>query len=136
MRRAVSKSESGWMRWLLPVFFGAAMGLMATSLVLTGFSLLLILQDIPQSIIQPLAIGAFSIGALLSGYLAACIVGKRGLLMGVLSGLLCCLVLQGASFAIADGVIDVAQGIQLALALICSATGGVMGVNRKNRRKA
>ena len=56
--------------------------------------------------------------------------------MGLLSGLLCCLVLQGASFAIADGVIDVAQGIQLALAMICSATGGVMGVNRKNRRKA
>lgn len=136
MRKPVMKKDSGWQRWLLPVLFGAAMGLLVTSAILTVLSLILTLQDIPQGIIQPLAIVSMAVGALVSGYLAARIVGKRGLLCGLLSGTVCCLILLVLSLAITDVSTDITQGVQLILALAASAFGGVMGVGSRNKRRA
>ena len=75
-------------KWITPVLFGTAIGLLGTAAILMIFALILTLQDIPQGMILPLAVGAMGIGTFLGGYVSARIVGKKGLLCGFLTGLL------------------------------------------------
>ena len=89
MRNNPPKGDSSPVRkWVTPVLFGTAIGLLGTAVVLMIFALVLTLQDIPQGIILPLAIGAMGVGTFLGGYVSARIVGQKGLLCGFLTGLL------------------------------------------------
>ena len=87
-------------KWVTPVLFGTAIGLVGNGRCFDDFALVLTLQDIPQGIILPLAIGAMGVGTFLGGYVSARIVGQKGLLCGFLTGLLYYLVLTGISLAI------------------------------------
>lgn len=63
MRNNPPKGDSSPVRkWVTPVLFGTAIGLLGTAVVLMIFALVLTLQDIPQGIILPLAIGAMGVG--------------------------------------------------------------------------
>ena len=123
-------------RWVVPVLFGTAVSLMGTAAVLMIFALVLTLQDIPQGMILPLAVGAMGIGTCLGGYVSARIVGKKGILCGLLTGLLCCLILTGVSLAVIHSWMDASQAVKLGVVLTMSCIGGVLGVNRQGKRRA
>ena len=114
-------------KWITPVLFGTAIGLLA---------LILTLQDIPQGMILPLAVGAMGIGTFLGGYVSARIVGKKGLLCGFLTGLLYYFILTGISLAVMHFSLDASQAVKMGVAFIAACIGGVLGVNGKGRRKA
>ena len=123
-------------KWILPVLFGTAIGLLGTTIILTGFALLLTLQDIPQGAILPLAIGAVGIGTFLGGYVCARIAGEKGLVYGFLSGLLYYLILTALSLAIMHFSLDASQAVKFGIALAASCVGGIIGVNGKGKRRA
>lgn len=123
-------------KWILPVLFGTAAGLLGTTVILTLFALVLTLQDIPQGAILPLVIVSVGIGTFLGGYLCARIAGKKGLLYGFLTGLLYYLILTGLSLAIMHFSLDASQAMKLGAALIASSFGGIIGVNGKGKRRA
>ena len=100
------------------------------------FCLVLTLQDIPQGIILPLAIGAMGVGTFLGGYVSARIVGQKGLLCGFLTGLLYYLVLTGISLAIMHFSLDASQAVKMGVALAAACVGGVLGINGKGKRRA
>ncbi|MCI5527291.1 MAG: TIGR04086 family membrane protein [Oscillospiraceae bacterium] len=123
-------------KWITPVLFGTAIGLLGTAAILMIFALILTLQDIPQGMILPLAVGAMGIGTFLGGYVSARIVGKKGLLCGFLTGLLYYFILTGISLAVMHFSLDASQAVKMGVAFIAACIGGVLGVNGKGRRKA
>lgn len=123
-------------KWVLPVLFGTAIGLVGTAVILTVFALILTLQDVPQGVILPLIIGAMAVGAFLGGYICARIAGKKGLVYGFLSGLLYYLILTLLSLAVMHFSLDASQAIKLGMALAASCVGGVLGVNGRGKRRA
>ncbi len=123
-------------KWILPVLFGTAIGLLGTAVILTFFALVLTLQDVPQGVILPLVIGSVGIGTFLGGYICARIAGKKGLVYGFLSGLLYYLILTGLSLVIMHFSLDASQAIKLGVALAFSSFGGIIGVNGKGKRRA
>ena len=123
-------------KWITPVLFGTAIGLLGTAAILMIFALILTLQDIPQGMILPLAVGAMGIGTFLGGYVSARIVGKKGLLCGFLTGLLYYFILTGISLAVMHFSLDASQAVKMGVAFIAAFIGGVLGVNGKGRRKA
>ena len=101
MRNNPTKGDLSPVRkWITPVLFGTAIGLLGTAAILMIFALILTLQDIPQGMILPLAVGAMGIGTFLGGYVSARIVEKKGLLCGFLTGLLYYFILTGISLAV------------------------------------
>ena len=112
-------------KWITPVLFGTAIGLLGTAAILMIFALILTLQDIPQGI-----------GTFLGGYVSARIVGKKGLLCGFLTGLLYYFILTGISLAVMHFSLDASQAVKMGVAFIAACIGGVLGVNGKGRRKA
>ena len=137
MRNNPPKGDSSTVRkWVTPMLFGTAIGLLGTAVVLMIFALVLTLQDIPQGIILPLAIGAMGVGTFLGGYVSARIVGQKGLLCGFLTGLLYYLVLTGISLAIMHFSLDASQAVKMGVALAAACVGGVLGINGKGKRRA
>lgn len=136
MRNNPSKGDSvSVFKWIKPVLLSTAIGLLCTSVLLMIFAFVLTLQDLPQGAILPIAIFAMAVGTFLSGYLSARIVGKKGLMCGFLSGLFCYLILAIVSLSVMHFTLDAAQGIKLAVALVTSCFGGIVGVNASGRRK-
>ncbi len=137
MRNHSPKGESSPVgKWIMPVLLGTVVSLLGTAVVLMLFALLLTLQDIPQGAIVPLAIGAMGIGGFLGGYISARICGQRGLLCGFLTGFVDYIILTGISLLALHFSLDASHAVRLVVVLAACCTGGVLGVNRRGRRKA
>ena len=117
---------------LRPLLVGVCVGVVSCTLLLLGVAALLCQVDVSPAIIAPVAVIAATIGALLGGWAAARIAGRRGWLMGCLCGGLLFLILWlwGLSRGGVEGGYAV---IKLAALTLGGAIGGVLGVNRKRR---
>ena len=118
------------------IVLGTAIGGVVCILCLVLFALLFVISKrIPQTMIQPLILVACAVGAFIGGYITVRIIRTKGLLFGILSGLLLfaivCLVSVIAirtpfsTYALIKGIIMMLMG----------AIGGIIGVNKRSKRK-
>lgn len=91
-------------------------------------------KHIPQSVVSPVTIAVSAIGAIFAGYVTARILRVRGMLYGVLSGLLLYLLLFIAGVAAAGEALTVVAFIKLLVMALSGAVGGILAVNKKSRR--
>lgn len=117
---------------LRPLLVGLCVGVVSCTLLLLGVAALFCRVDLPPGIVTPAAVIAATVGALLGGWGAARIAGRRGWLMGCLCGglLFLILLLWGLS---RGGVEGGYAAIKWAAMTLGGAIGGVLGVNRKRR---
>jgi putative membrane protein (TIGR04086 family) len=118
------------------IVLGTAVGGIMCMLCLFVFAIFFVsAKVIPQTMIQPLILVSCALGAFIGGYITVRILRVQGLLFGILSGMLLfvivCLVSVIAirepfsTFALVKGV----------LMMLAGAIGGIIGVNKRSKRK-
>ena len=118
-----------------PLLTGLIVSVLSTMSALLIFSALLTFRDIPPVILPVLSGVAIALGGFLGGLFAARKAGKNGLFFGIITGAALFLILLIASLLISTGGLTVMTLIKLAISVLSSAIGGIIGVNLKNRRK-
>lgn len=121
-------------RFLRPVIIGAVVGALCCTLLLAVMAAIVASQDIPKAAITPMAIVAAAAGAFFGGFAAARIAKEKGLLIGGACGLLLFILVALAGFAFLKEIRDAYILVKLAVMLVLSALGGVIGVNLRKRR--
>ena len=121
-------------RFLRPVIIGAVVGALCCTLLLAVMAAIVASQDIPKAAITPMAIVAAAAGALFGGFAAARIAREKGLLIGGACGLLLFILVALAGFAFLKEIRGAYILVKLAVMLVLSALGGVIGVNLRKRR--
>ncbi len=129
------KEEPQWLAvWAKPLGIGALVGVVACLVSLLGMAALLLTQDTPQTFVAPLALVALVVGCFVGGVVAARCAGQNGWLMGLLcGGVLFLLLLFGSGFALFRST-AMHPLLKLAVMLLSSAVGGIVGINLKPRR--
>ena len=120
-------------RFLRPVVIGAVVGALCCTLVLIIMAAIVASQDIPKAVITPMAIVAGAAGSFFGGFTAARIAKERGLIGGA-CGLLLFILVVIVGFAFLKEIRGAYILVKLAVMLVCSAVGGVIGVNLRKRR--
>ena len=118
-------------RWLRPVLTGVSIGVVCATLCLLLFALLIYKLPIPTAAVTPLAVAAMGLGGFVGGLAVGLGAKQRGLLAGAVCGTLLFLVLFIAGVARGDGVAWGYAAVKWAVLTVCSAAGGVLGVNRR-----
>ena len=121
-------------RFLRPVIIGAVVGALCCTLLLAVMAAIVASQDIPKAAITPMAIVAAAAGAFFGGFAAARIAKEKGLLIGGACGLLLFILAALAGFAFLKEIRGAYILVKLAVMLVLSALGGVIGVNLRKRR--
>ena len=121
-------------RFLRPVILGAVVGALCCTLLLAVMAAIVASQDIPKAAITPMAIVAAAAGAFFGGFAAARIAKEKGLLIGGTCGLLLFILVALAGFAFLKEIRGAYILVKLAVMLVLSALGGVIGVNLRKRR--
>ncbi len=115
--------------------FGIISGILLT-LVFTAFSaaVMVKMQKVMYPAIAPFAIASICIGGFVGGYITARINKNMGMAVGAICGLAVFLIFlgTGAIFGSKLGIVSLIRGIA---AVIAGALGGVLGVNKRKRRK-
>ena len=134
MRRFFGGEKNEMTRHWKTVLLCTGIGMVATAVVLMGFALVMSMRDVPQALIDPMAVFALCIGAFLAGLLGAKGVGRRGMLIGMLcAALMFVLVLAVGTAAVREGFGPLTL-VKLFAMLLCGAIGGILGINTKKRR--
>ena len=118
--------------WLRPLFVGVCVGVVCTTLLLLLCALLLYKLALPTAVVTPMALVALGLGGF-GGGIAAGLCGKeKGLLIGGLCGVLLALLLLIVGIADGKGPTWGYAAFEWAVLTVCSAAGGVLGVNRRH----
>lgn len=116
------------------ILWGVLIGEAVIVLLLLVFALAMTAASLPLAAADWLSAAAFCIGAFAGGFLASSIIKEKGLL----AGLLCGIVLMAITFLIGTIFSKIDSSLFLLVkaagAILFSMAGGVLGVNRKHRR--
>lgn len=126
----------GIQQGIKPVLLSVAAGTVACIAALLLFSLIMSSRNIPQGLVSPMATFAISVGGLVGGYVCAKLMRERGLLWGLICGVVLCFVLLLSSLGISDSGFGVSALFKVVFILLCSMLGGVLGVNTRRKRRS
>lgn len=122
-------------RGVKPVIISTVSGVAVCIAMLLLFSLILSTQNIPQAAVSPMATAAVSLGALAAGYVCAKMLREKGLMWGLICGVILSFVVLLASFGLSGSGLGIPALFKVVFILLCSMLGGVMGVNTRHKRK-
>ena len=116
------------------VLWGVLAGETVTVLLLLLFALVMTLAGLPLAAADWLSAIAFSFGAFASGFFASMIVKQKGLLIGLICGVILTVImfLIGTVFSKIDTSLFLL--LKAAGSILFGIIGGILGVNRKQRR--
>lgn len=129
-RREVGAAERYW----LPLLAGTVAGFAVCLVVLLVMALVLTWQDMPLAAAGYMAVAALGAGALVGGVVAARKAGGHGLVWGAACGAILFLIPLLIGWLFFPDVSGVSVWFRLAVAVLCAAVGGVLGVNAGQRR--
>lgn len=118
-----------------PVIWGVISGLFSIFVAMLLLAFVLTKSNLSESVSMTLATIIIAIGTFFSGLVSAKLFKRRGLFIGLISGLLTFMLLVIISLASTDTSISVLLLIRLAVVAVSSALGGIFGVNSVNKRK-
>ena len=121
-------------RSMRPLISGVITGILAGVVLLLLFSALVSVKDIPQSMIDPMAIFSLCVGAFVAGFRCSRVVRSRGLVYGAFSGVMFSVVVIFAGMISGAGGIGMPTVFRCVFILLCAMIGGVLGVNVRKRR--
>ena len=117
--------------------FRTVVGLIATLLMVSIISMIFVKMGIvPNTPVQkpPCAVAALCIGAFIGGYVTARIAKSMGLTLGAICGFALFVVILAIGSAV-GGEIGIVTLMRFLLTVTAGAFGGVIGVNKRKRRK-
>lgn len=117
--------------YLRPLLWGVATGVVVATVLLFLCALPVYKASLPAGTVTPLAVTAAALGSFAGGLAAGLSARQSGLLMGAVCGTLLYLILLIAGLARGGGVAPGYAALKWAVMTVCSAAGGVLGVNRR-----
>ena len=124
-----------WHRLLRGVFLGVLIGEAGTVLLLFLFSCIMAFVNLPLAAADWMAVVAFCIGAAVGGYVSAMIAKTNGLLAGFLCGMVFCVLMVLITLVFHPFEATSFFFFKIIASLLLSAAGGILGVNRKHRKR-
>lgn len=116
---------------LKPILIGMGVGAVAATGFMLLSALLVYKLSLPLGAMPPMAVAAMGLGSFVGGIAAGLSTKERGLLMGATCGALLYLILLIAGLARTGHVALGYAAVKWAVMTVCSAAGGVLGVNRR-----
>ena len=95
--------------------------------------ILLVSSLLPYEYLAYIMLAVDAIGALFGGYVAARINKRQGLLLGALNGAILFFALVIAGFCVYSDTLTIITLLKAIIIVLCSAFGGVRGVNTKEK---
>ncbi len=136
MKNTKQLSENPVFGALRSIVIGCVVGAAFCAALLGVFSLAFVSAgNVPQDFISPLVIGVSVLSAFLAGLVSSKISKKRGLIYGLLSGVLLFLLFLFAGLVSSHEPVSVESGMRLLVMAISGAIGGLIGVNKKSKVK-
>lgn len=115
---------------------GLLPGAALTVLILLSAAAVMVKSErVSYQAIAPIAIAASGCGAFIAGYCSSRLHRSRGLLIGSVGGLLLFAVSILLGAAVGGQQLSIVTLLRFALCVLCGAAGGVLGVNKKHRRR-
>lgn len=116
------------------VCFGTAVGALAAAVLLLLLSYaFVVMKKIPQGAVMPLGVVLGAVGAFLGGYVSGRISKQKGLLFGVITGLVLYALLFLFGLILIKEPISTLSFVKMGAMLFFGALGGVLGVNKKTK---
>lgn len=128
------KVEAAGVTLIRALLYGAVFGILIMLALTVLFSILMVSNDMSQSILVVLSGIACSLGAFSAGFAAAKKFKSRGFLIGALSALLIFLLILALGLILSNPI-TLNAAIKLILVVLFGSIGGIMGINIKKRRK-
>jgi len=117
------------------IAIGVSGGVATTIILLIILSAVLSFNSVPQSFINPMSIAAITIGSFISGYICAKLKKEKGMFYGLICGCVIFIIILIASLTISYSGIGALIWIKLAMIILSSMLGGVLGVNSRKKFK-
>lgn len=126
--------ENSMNKGVKAVMFGAIGGLVVcTALLLIASFALAQMKSVPGSAVGTITMVFGAFGALAGGYIAVSIARCRGMMYGILTGLVLFLVVVIVGVCSSTESVSIATVIKGAAMLLSGAIGGIVAVNKKQR---
>ena len=113
---------------------GTGVGMVSTSVLIFLMAAALTVGDVPAMLISPVTVFFLAFGSFCGGFAAAKICGEKGFFCGAVSGILFFIIawIFGAVFEYSG--FGLSAIIKLAMMVIASSFGGIIGVNYIKRK--
>lgn len=115
--------------------YGALIGLAVVILTACLMALIFSFGILPISLASLLASISVAIGGLIGGFSAAKKLGKNGLLVGALTGLVLFIIFSAVSLIISKTAPSATTLIRALIFIISASVGGVLGVGSDNNKR-
>ena len=136
MKNDKSRNSGSAVKAIKAVAVGTFVGSGICMLVLLIIAFMLVkIQKFPEALVVPAAIFTACVGAFFGGYFSARIKKNAGLAMGAVCALAIFVVLLLIGSAFVGDIFSTLSLLRLSAMLISGAIGGVLGVNKRIRRK-
>ena len=135
MKGEGSKTVPDLSRMMKSVGFGTVSGVVLTLLFTLAETLIMVkMQTVLYGAAVPMAAVAVSLGSFGGGYLTARLHQSMGMAVGALCGLAVFVIFLGlgAVFGSQLGILSLLRAVP---AVVAGAVGGILGVNKRKRRK-
>lgn len=116
----------------LGIVLSTTISLIITAVFMLIFAAILSKQSSAEWLVCTLSMTAQALGAVAGGFVCAKIIGHNGLLMGAIIGAVLFVIFTLIALISGSGF-SIVSIIRLALLLVCSTLGGILGVNLKKK---
>lgn len=121
-------------RYLKAFLFGTVVGVVLLTVIGLIFALAYTMVDLPDGVLIGMMLVASAGSGMGSGYVAARLIGRKGLIIGGMNGILLSLTFFLLGIAFFGIELTLIQGIKTVLIIFFSVCGGIFGVNNKKVR--
>lgn len=136
MKNDKSQNDGLFAKMAKAVISGTIIGAIMCMLMLIIVSFVFVkIQSVPETAVVPAAIFIACAGAFVGGYFAARIRKSTGMAVGAISALLMFIILLLVGMLFMGDNFGVVSFLRMVLMLLSGAIGGVLGVNKRKRRK-
>ena len=121
-------------KFIISSAIGTGVGMISASVLIFLMAAALTVGDVPAMLISPVTVFFLAFGSFCGGFAAAKICGEKGFFCGAVSGILFFIIawILGAVFEYSG--FGISAVIKLAMMVIASSFGGIIGVNYVKRK--
>ena len=116
-------------KFIVSTAIGTCIGLFSTSVLIFLMAAALTVGNIPAMLISPVTVFFLAFGSFCGGFVSAKICGEKGFFCGAVSGALYFIIAWICGAIFENSGFGVSAIIKLAMMVIASSFGGIVGVN-------
>ncbi len=134
MRGESRQEQNGIKQLVTGLLIGVAVGVLLWAGITAGCALLYAFVDLPDFVLLLLSFFCTAFSGFFSGFIHARYIGKKGMVVGALNGVVLAVVYLLLGLILFSCGIGLSQLLKTVLVVLLSVCGGIFGVNSKKIR--